>query len=797
MILPTRRVIPILVLGLLTVREAVGADSLSLGATFDADLVRDLPGTRRPWSILETADVTAILDRIDNGGLYTGEAEIVGVHGASWTQVSYRLGDLDVTDPDLTGTPLFLPDPAMFDGFELVSGLMPADLAGPGSVVRFVPRRPGGESLRGMAAGHLLPAGLQAEARGSAPALARYDSMAGGRFGLDGPLAKDRLRFLLSGSATRVRRFELADPRSLQGSEAGLLSHLIWTPRPSDEVRWTGTFQHVIRPHAGRVRFGGAGRESGRFLNVQATWARSGKRPWALSGGYAHGALDADVPAALATPTVERLLAGPIPRLFVEDGARRRGTLSARIEPLVGQRHHVRAGVSASWTGSVTRPAGPRTLTAETVDGLPARVWDFGFAGPESRWRAFEVAAHGADRVRWGRLLLEGGLRFEHTRGSAASGPVDVRWTALSPRLSGRVDLTPGGALAFRSGYARYRGRLPLHYLAYGDPAAAHGEVYRWLDRDGNGLFAPGEQGPLVARVGPGGAFSAIDADLAPPTTEEVVVGVEARFLRTWTFSFLGIHRRESRLVESVNVGVPASSYTVRLVPDASGDIEGPDDDQLLPLYNRRPESFGQDRYRLTNSGENVLHEGVEAVVRGTVAKRLHLFFGGTASKSEGPDGNRGFRVAENDQGVLGERLENPNATTFSRGRLFFDRAYTLNLGATWRAPGDVRGGAIARYQDGQPFSRLVIATGLDQGPEAVQSVPNGRHRFTYTFTLDARVEKGFRLGRVRLAPVLEVFNLLGTANEWEEDVTTGPSFRTVTVIQPPRAVVLELRADF
>jgi len=63
--------------------------------------------------------------------------------------------------------------------------------------------------------------------------------------------------------------------------------------------------------------------------------------------------------------------------------------------------------------------------------------------------------------------------------------------------------------------------------------------------------------------------------------------------------------------------------------------------------------------------------------------------------------------------------------------------------------------------------------------------------------TVDARVEKGFTIGRARLAAILEAFNLRGTAIEVEEDVTSGPSFRAVTAVQPPRAFRFGVRAEF
>jgi hypothetical protein len=347
------------------------------------------------------------------------------------------------------------------------------------------------------------------------------------------------------------------------------------------------------------------------------------------------------------------------------------------------------------------------------------------------------------------------------------------------------------------AGYARYRHRLPLDLLAYGDPTAAEGLEYRWEDHNGDRTLQPGEVGALVARAGPGGASSSIDPGLRTPHTDEVALGLDARLSSTWTARLVGIHRREHDLVASRNVGAPASAYTMTSIPDPGGDILSSADDQALPVYNRRPESFGQDLYVLTNTDENALHEGIEASVRGSVGARLRVLFGATAYRSVGPGSGRGFRVMENDQDVVGERLEDPNALTYSRGRLFFDRAYTLKLAGGYHAPRDTRVALVARYQDGQPFARLVIAPDLNQGPEAIQAIPNGRSRFTYTLTVDARLEKGFRVGPARLAVRLSVFNVLGSEKEVEEDVTTGPSFRMVTAVQPPRALQLGVRLDF
>jgi hypothetical protein len=781
--------------GLLAAAEASGG-----GGSFDPELLRDIPSSGSPWSLLETVEATAILNRIENGGLYVGEAGLLGVHGSSWTQVTYRLGDLDITDPGRTGTPLFQPELFALQRVTLDSFLMPVEEAGPGATLSLLPRKPG-TSWHGTLAADAVPVAWQASPANTPPPVARYDSFRRAQLLLEGPLVKDRLGLLLSGTLVRAQRLEGSDPTPLGGRLSSLLAHAVWTPSPRDEVRFLGAGQGVEHPYAGRARFGGNATQNDRFLMLQSTWERTTGTRWSLTGGYVRGSFEPQTPGTPPTAVVERLQVGPVEQLFDGNSTRDRAQLVARLEPpprrFAGGEHALRFGVEATRSTESTRPGSPRGLVAETVDGLPARVWDYGWAGPEARWRATDLAAYVADSMSFGRLGLEAGLRFESTRGAAEGSSGRIDGQGLAPRVSARWRVLEDGGLSFFTGYGRYRHRLSLDLLAYGDPAAPQGLVYRWQDTSGNHAFDAGEVGPLIARVGPGGGFSSIDPGLKVPHTDELVAGLEARLGTSWTTRVLGIHRRDHDLLASVNVGAPAAAYEVFSVPDPGGDILGPPS-QLLPIYNRRPESFGQDRYLLTNlPGENALHEGVEISLEGRAGKRLYLRLGATAYRSVGPGDNRGFRASENDPGLVGELGETPNALTYSRGRLFFDRAYTLKIAGAYHAPGDVRLGVVARYQDGQPFARVVVSPALNQGPEAVQAIPNGRSRFTYTLTLDARVEKGFAIGRFRPAAVLEAFNLLDTANEVEEDVATGPSFRRPTAIEPPRAFRLGLRLEF
>jgi hypothetical protein len=216
-----------------------------------------------------------------------------------------------------------------------------------------------------------------------------------------------------------------------------------------------------------------------------------------------------------------------------------------------------------------------------------------------------------------------------------------------------------------------------------------------------------------------------------------------------------------------------------------------------LPVYNRKPESFAQDRYLLTNTGQDAATMGAVIVTARWATDRLFLQIGGTASMATGSGGNRGFRAIENDPDVTGELFANPNAATYARGRLFGDRAYTIKWTTVYRFPWDMQLGAIARYQDGQPFSRMVVVPGLNQGTEAIQAFANGRSRFAFTGSLDLRLQQGFVAGPLRLHVILDGYNVLNTSKEVEEYVVTGPRFRETTAVQPPRTVHLGLRVSF
>jgi hypothetical protein len=536
---------------------------------------------------------------------------------------------------------------------------------------------------------------------------------------------------------------------------------------------------------------------------VHGTWERApaSGATWNIAAGWARlssGAPDAPSPTV---GVIERLRDGPVlETVLPTSGAAQRLNAVVRVRPdlghVAGGRQTLDLGGSVSRTSS-SEDAMPRAVFGELVDGLPSRAWDFAWAGPASSRHGTELAAWVNDRISIGsRAALNAGLRAEYVRASAQDNPVAIAWSSILPRAALQLNLTSSGSVSFHAGYARFGHRLPLDYLAYGDTSAPTASVYRWID-NGDRRLQLSEMTTLVARAGPG--IGSVDPDIQRPYTDEFAVGFQARFGPHWRARLIGVERKQRRLVAPVNTGVTVEDYSIRLIPDRNSDFLSPHDDRLLKVYDRNPSSFGKDRYLLTNPEEHTgTQMGLDLAVERPFDGRWHMIIGASAQRSDAYAGNPGFLVNENDWGVLGELFENPNAQSYARARQFAERGYIIKWSGSVVMRGGFHVGAVARYQDGQHFARMVVVPDLNQGPEAIQAFTRGHTRFTFTFTLDARVEKRFAIGAEGgVAIVAEAFNLLNNAIEVEEDAAVTREYRATTAVQPPRAIRLGFRVDF
>ena len=400
---------------------------------------------------------------------------------------------------------------------------------------------------------------------------------------------------------------------------------------------------------------------------------------------------------------VERLLDGPVPEL-VFPARSQTVDLEHRGEPLPPRGQARRRLARTAGRGDApsrlggSAPAAPRHSGDGRRPARPrvgVRVGGPGLAAPREGPRGLD----GRPIVFRDRLLVEAGLRLDASAGAAEGATQDVSWTTLSP-ASRRGS---GSRAQAADGLRRLR-RLPppapagAARVRRSERTASRGPPLGRLER--RRPLRSAERGVLVARVGPGGYARRHRSRSQAAADEGARGGPRASPGHDWLVRLTGFDRRERDLLESVDVGVPISGYTVRYLPDPAGDILGPQDDQLLPVYDRKPETFGLDRYLLTNpAGHAGRHRGVELRVEKTLAKaraprRGHRFDDGDRRRQprlprpgeRSGSRRRALRRSQRGHPRQWPELLRPRLHDQGRGRL--SRAGRLAAGACGAVPG-------------------------------------------------------------------------------------------------------------
>jgi len=740
----------------------------------------DLASAHDVWALVETVAPFVIVDRMDNGGLATGRSGLAGSRGSSWTTTRLTFGGAQFIEPNRHGLMPFAADLSTIASVSVISGLAGAEHRTPGVIVALTPRSPA-RVRSGMIGASLTTQGMVAENRHFAPPIQRTKDWYHGEALVEGPVARDT-GVLVSASHARIRFVEL-DHLSWSSSSTQVSARATRRSGTNAQLGVMAALQRVSAPFEDRRQF------RDRQVNEDGTfWQAIATRDQMLGAGFLEvlasaqgGTFLPDVQSAEGG-TLDRVLDSFVPAPAADVRTRQWELTSAWHAPLrraLAGHHEFTVGAQVRRVSRVSTRLTSVTV-AEHVGGLPARVWIPTTAQPEARPAVFEGGVYVADRMSLAAgLTVTAGVRFDWSQGSTRGGATSVSWQTVSPRISAQWHRGP---VAVFGGAGWYSDPLTLDHLRHGDPGETTFNVRRSTD------------GVLVARAGRGPDVAAIDPDLVAPRTFEYTGGLEVRVGGHLTFRSAAIWRQSRSLVASVNTGVPSSSYDQRLVADPGEDWEGPSDDGTILVYDRRPETFGLDQFLLTNPADaTATYEGIET--SWTLRTRpVEMLFGATMYRTRTWAAYRGFGPLENDQSVVGEVFETPNARPLLQGSNFFDRSYVGKLAGTVHLPFAFRFGFAARYQDGQPFSRIVVVPDLSTGPEMIHAYRTGRTRYTYTLTLDLRLQKTLRIMGRDAAVMVDVFNATHHKNEVNEDAATTPLFRLSTAVQPPITARLGFR---
>ena len=806
------------------------------GSRFDRARMDNLPSARYLWALLQNQDISSVTNRVDEGGIQTGTLALVGVHGGTWTQNGYHWDGLNITDPYEPGKPLAYPGFESLQEFQVSSAYHSAAVSASGAEFQLTSRRGSGK-LHGRAEGFYLgdpfqSSNLDDRLRGfgfqTTPHFKRFPE---GELSLGGPLPRlQRWAFFTS---LGVQHLSKIIPDFAVTPDTTVYSGLL---RLDGAVRQRDQFSMLLSGQI--VQNSNLGARPGidpsstlqgndRFELVQGHWThrRSDRSVWDLSFGFSHASPTDTLQAGITKPNYTRLFTGEMTGAapIESDSALSRFSVQGQMQSILstarGWRHQLSFGFDLEESLATEEQRVFQGLNLFLFPAYaPIEVAEFS-SPSHAQQRLRELSFFVEDRLQIaGRIFIRLGANLDSSNAFlpkqvSGAGPfaparnfagVDsvVSWTTLSPRLGLAVPLWRRfGETRLIADYSRYYHILPASYANYANPTALGGRLFRWNDRNNDGVFQPGEEGTLLRIFG--GPYSAVDPNLKRPFTDEWGLGLEQNFGSRLQLGVRLLQRDTKRLVHTVNVGVPPSAYTpVNVLDPGDDNIPGTSDDRILTVFNQDPSTLGQDRYLLTNpAGLNAAYKGLETNVTGRLLEHGFFSVSFAAYKSEG-DGNPGNSEFENDLGVIGSLFDNPNTLINSRGRLFFDRAYVAKVAAYYTTPLGLHLGSVISYFDGLPFGRKLIFPDFNQGPFFVMATPRGEpggFRTQYNLTFDQRISREFDIGSARLSLMVDVFNLLNLNKSLNEFDISGPVFpqRRPLDVENPRAFRLGFKISF
>ena len=801
---------------------------------------------REPGTVTEPLDFTGLADN---------RLGVISQRGFSWTDTAIQFNGLDAGDDYQPGSPQILPDGDAVAATVVRSafGLTPSTAFG--AEIGLFPAQAGDSwhaaissaGTAGALASNNLP---PAAGRGAITQSEQYDWFTRDHAELGGPLSRWADVFVSGSGLWAAQAAPLAAPDTNQNSRL-LFGNALGHIRAGAHDRFDALYSGSRIDLAGWGEPAGmealaARRLSPEFLLpdgvaglnetdhldfVQAGWTHV----WAASAAgtlqirYGDSFAHLDTAPAVVTPINQSSIemAGgavtgepPLTNLAV----RARQQIAAAWEPgsvrRAGANHQFMAGGGWRTSSPQNRYRTPSDLNLIRADGLPAEVVEFD-TPLDSRERITSASVWATDHMNpVRRLTLDLGLMADFSRGGvpAQSSPFGIytparqvaaqsnliAWNSVSPRAGLAWQVPHAHGLVMRGAFFRLYAPLAGRYLDYGNPNSLGGNVYQWNDLNGDGWFEPGEQGALLARFG--GPYSSISPSLRRPYADEWNLGAEMPLPLSTLASIHLFRRDEKDRIAAIDTGVTPQDFTPVTILDPGPDgIPGTFDDQQLTVYAQNPATLGHDHYLLTNPpGLRTLNSGVNAQLR-TAWRGITVSASFVAEKSYGPT-NPGNAIFENDPGVVGALFSDPNAQINSTGRAFTDRAFTGKIEALYRLPtrwGGVQISTVADYTDGLAFARMLLVTGLPQGPFLVATTPRGSpgggNRAEHVQNWNLRLSREWPLAFGRIAAAADLLNVTNADLAIQQADLTGPTFnsRLPIAIEPPRFMRFEVRYRF
>ncbi|PYQ71399.1 MAG: hypothetical protein DMG04_21310 [Acidobacteria bacterium] len=224
-------------------------------------------------------------------------------------------------------------------------------------------------------------------------------------------------------------------------------------------------------------------------------------------------------------------------------------------------------------------------------------------------------------------------------------------------------------------------------------------------------------------------------------------------------------------------------------LPDGGG--------QTITMYNLNANKLGIVNNVLTWSDTNSrAYNGIEVSGTARFARRGFLFGGITtertaANNCDGPVTTAANATPSNPNNYRFCNQVPPFQTLYKLSGAY-TVPYDLNLSVTFQARPGISVGSF------YTFNSAIAGVALTGGGNLTVSVVDPTTQYyDYVKTLDARIARTFRYGRMRMEPFVEIFNLPNFSTVLTVNETIGPSYYTPGIIVQGRRLQLGGRIDW
>lgn len=422
------------------------------------------------------------------------------------------------------------------------------------------------------------------------------------------------------------------------------------------------------------------------------------------------------------------------------------------------------------------------------------------------------------------RLTINVGVRLENSMGYLPDSEFfGGRWTEarIVPReddLFSATSVAPRFGLVWDiAGNRRTIGRFSVGRFYHGlsnlevgvaSPTSVGRREFDWSDRNGDMVYQPGEEGVLRSDT-TGAVPGRIDPDLKVPYTNTIAAGVDREIGENFALSVNVIYKNERNIIETTDLNIPFSAYN-------PVQVVNPLDSSPLTIYTLRREFLGRPAQRFLTNPTDPLdpirrYRGLEFVLRKQMSNRTQMLVSYNLGKAESHLGTLFF-----DTGNTSLYL-NPNQQVNAFGPTSLDRTHMFKFAGTYQAPAGFNLSLFYSALSGVPWltsqsggaginGARVVRFFRAQNPGIlsetfidVAAEPRGSNRHDAEHQVDVRVEKGFELGRTRIALQADAFNLFNanTIIRLQSLRTDAPNFLRPAQIMLPRAARLGVRVSF